>query len=230
MRSSHLARLRLRVLDRVAELAQVPNRIDPGASVSRLAWVRGSNIRGPVTVGDYARVFRADIAGTVTIGARSSLWGPGIYVHARADPVEIGSFCSIGRGVNIHGFGHDPTRISTYYIGRNVLGLPIESELATSGVTRIGHDVWIGADVHVLGGVTIGTGAVIGAGSVVSRDVPPYAIAVGAPATPVRYRFDEQTIERLLASDWWTWAGEEIQARAELFTAPLSDELMDRYL
>jgi virginiamycin A acetyltransferase len=230
MRSSLLPRLRLRLLDRVAELAEVPNRIDPQASVSRLAWIKGSNLRGPVSVGDHARVYRAELSGAIRIGASSSLWGPEIYVYARVDPVEIGNFCSIARDVSIHGFGHDASRISTHYIGRNVLGLAIDDEVATSGPTVVGHDVWVGAGVHVVGGVTIGTGAVIGAGSVVSRDVPPYAITVGAPAVPVRYRFDERTIERLLASQWWTWPHEEIRAKAELFTAPLSEHLMDKYL
>ena len=230
MRSSPLARLRLRLLDRAVEVVHAPNRIDPDASISGSAWVRGSNIRGPVLVGDYARIYRADISGPVSIGTRTSLWGPRIYAHARVDPLDIGSYCSIARDVSIHGFGHDSTRISSHYIGRNVLGLPIEDEVVTSGATRIGHDVWVGAGVHILGGVTIGTGAVIGAGSVVSRDVPPYAIAVGAPAAPIGYRFDEQMIERVLASEWWTWQPEEIHARAKLFTAPLTEELLDTYL
>jgi virginiamycin A acetyltransferase len=230
MRSSLLPRLRLRLLDRVADLAHAPNRIDPQASISPLAWIKASNIRGPVSVADHVRVYRAELSGAITIGASSSLWGPDIYVYTRMDPVEIGRFCSIARGVSIHGFGHDSTRISTHYVGRNILGLEIDDEVAADGPTVIGHDVWLGAGVHVLGGVTIGSGAVIGAGSVVSRDVPPYAIAVGAPAAQVRYRFDESTIERLLASQWWTWTHEEIKAKAELFTAPLSKELMDRYL
>ena len=52
----------------------------------------------------------------------------------------------------------------------------------------VGDDVWIGAMATVLPGVTIGTGAVIGGGAVVTRDVPPYAIAVGNPARVVGER------------------------------------------
>ncbi len=37
-------------------------------------------------------------------------------------------------------------------------------------------------------GVTIGRGAVIGAGAVVTKDIPPLAIAVGAPARVIGYR------------------------------------------
>jgi acetyltransferase-like isoleucine patch superfamily enzyme len=50
-------------------------------------------------------------------------------------------------------------------------------------------------------GVTIGTGAVIGMGSVVTKDVEPYSIVAGVPAREIRKRFDEQIIERLLASE-----------------------------
>lgn len=55
----------------------------------------------------------------------------------------------------------------------------------------IGNDVWIGARVIILPGVHIGDGAVIGAGSVVTKDVPPYGVAVGNPARVVRMRNEE---------------------------------------
>jgi carbonic anhydrase/acetyltransferase-like protein (isoleucine patch superfamily) len=44
---------------------------------------------------------------------------------------------------------------------------------------------------------------VIGAQSLVNKDIPPYAIAVGSPAKVVRYRFDPEVIDGLLASQWW---------------------------
>jgi virginiamycin A acetyltransferase len=228
MRSSVFGKLRLKLLDIVAERGR-PNRIDTAAQVPRSAHVTASELHGPVRVGEHARLHAVQLSGPITIGPGSSLWGPRVYVQARQHPVEIGNFCSIARDVSIHGYGHDHSRISTHYIGRNVLGLPIEDEIVSSGPTRIGHDVWIGAGVHVLAGVTIGTGAVVGSGSVVTRDIPPYAIAVGAPAAPVGYRFDEPLIERLLASEWWTWSREEIRSKAELFTRPLTPELLDKY-
>ena len=156
--------------------------------------------------------------------------GPNVYVAARGNPVSIGNFCSIARDVSLHGFGHDPSRISTSFIGRNIFDRPIQDDTVSAGPIHIGHDVWIGAGSHILPGVSVGTGAVIGAGSVVSRDLPPYAIAVGTPATIVRYRFDEKTIEHLLASEWWTWSRDEIRTKEALFTQPLTPALIDEYL
>ncbi|MFN8413205.1 MAG: acyltransferase [Anaerolineales bacterium] len=52
----------------------------------------------------------------------------------------------------------------------------------------IGDDVWLGGHVTITQGVKIGDGAVIGANAVVTRDIPPYAIAVGSPAKVLKYR------------------------------------------
>jgi hypothetical protein len=77
----------------------------------------------------------------------------------------------------------------------------------------IGSDVWIGAQVTIMAGVTIGHGAVIATGAVVTGDVPPYAIYGGVPAKLIKYRFDEDTIRRLLASEWWKMNPEQLWDR-----------------
>ena len=56
-------------------------------------------------------------------------------------------------------------------------------------------DNWIGATATILKGVTIGEGAVVAAGAVVTKDIPPYAVAMGVPAKVKRMRFDEETIK-----------------------------------
>ncbi|WP_304428446.1 acyltransferase [uncultured Duncaniella sp.] len=45
----------------------------------------------------------------------------------------------------------------------------------------------IGMRSIIMPGVTIGEGAIIGAGSLVSKDIPPYCIAVGRPAKPISF-------------------------------------------
>jgi virginiamycin A acetyltransferase len=74
----------------------------------------------------------------------------------------------------------------------------------------IGNDVWIGYQATILSGVTVGHGAIIGSKSVVASDVPPYSIVAGNPARIIRKRFDEETIEKLLALAWWDWDLEKI--------------------
>jgi acetyltransferase-like isoleucine patch superfamily enzyme len=92
--------------------------------------------------------------------------------------VSIGNDVYTGPMVQIVAVNHvydDPTR-------------PIREQGITAQGIVIEDDVWIGANVTVLDGVTIGRGSVIGAGAVVTDDIPPYSIAVGAPAKPVKDR------------------------------------------
>ncbi len=66
--------------------------------------------------------------------------------------------------------------------------VPIRSQGCTVSPVRIGNDVWIGFGVVITKGVTIGDGCVIGANSVVTRDIPPYSVAVGVPARVIKKR------------------------------------------
>ena len=124
------------------------------------------------------------------------------------DKLIIGKFCAIARGVEfvMNGANHMLDCMTTYpfEIVDEFKGLarPFANR-GNRGDTIIGNDVWIGQDATILPGVHIGDGEIIGANAVVAKDVPPYAIAVGNPATIKKFRFDEETIKLLLELKWW---------------------------
>ena len=140
--------------------------------------------------------------------------------NAHVANTTIGKFCSIGPNFCC-GLGVHPTNgISThpvFYRGEVVEYMPV----------TIGNDVFIGANVTVLDGVTIGDGAVIGAGSVVSKDIPPYAIAVGCPIEIKRRRLTEKQIAAMLRIQWWNWPEEKLRGVRNLFVN--IDEFIDKY-
>lgn len=130
--------------------------------------------------------------------------------NAQVANTTIGKFCSIGPNFCC-GLGIHPTNgISTH-------PLFYKGVVAEYKPVIIGNDVFIGANVTVLDGVTIGDGAVIGAGSVVSKDIPPYAIAVGCPIQIKRYRLTEKQIASMQRIQWWNWEEEQLQDVRKMF-------------
>jgi virginiamycin A acetyltransferase len=133
------------------------------------------------------------------------------------EPLRIGRYGSISSGLRFLDSTHPTHTLTSSAITfkpRNKLferwrTPALESFAAAFNVQggkpfpALGHDVWIGHGVTLAMGVTIGTGAVVASGSIVTRDVPPYAVVAGAPATVKKYRFAPALVERLLASRWW---------------------------
>ena len=134
------------------------------------------------------------------------------------DRLLIGKFCSIACGAKFlfNSANHALGSLSTYpfpifYDEWGLDGKNVADAWDNKGDITLGNDVWIGYEAVILAGVTIGDGAIIGARAVVTRDVPPYAIVGGVPARLIRRRFDEATIESLLALQWWDWEPERIR-------------------
>jgi len=106
-----------------------------------------------------------------------------------AGSLKIGDGALIGPRVIILGGDHETT-----VIGKRLY----ELKEGKNYPMTIGKDVWIGAGVIILKAVNIGEGAIIGAGSLVTRDIPPYTVAVGHPARPVKKRFSDDDLVRHL--------------------------------
>lgn len=61
-------------------------------------------------------------------------------------------------------------------------------------------------------GVTIGDGAVVAAGAIVTKDVPPYAVVAGVPATIKKMRLSPSESEKLIELKWWRFAPWDLQS------------------
>jgi len=134
------------------------------------------------------------------------------------DKLIIGKFCAIAKDVRfiMNGANHQTSGFSTYpfYIFGNGWETltPKDSERLSKGDTIVGDDVWIGYNSTIMPGVTIGSGAVIATQSVVTKNVPPYSVVGGNPASIIKYRFDQPTIDSLLLLKWWDWPADKITA------------------
>ncbi|MCP5509729.1 MAG: type B chloramphenicol O-acetyltransferase [Chlamydiales bacterium] len=127
------------------------------------------------------------------------------------DKLIIGNFCSIGSGASFIMAGNQGHRMDWvssfpfFYFEEEYREKAIDGYQG-AGDTEIGHDVWIGSEAMILPGIKIGHGALIGARAVVTKNVEPYAIVAGNPAKPIRQRFSEEQIQKLLEMEWWHWS------------------------
>lgn len=132
------------------------------------------------------------------------------------DRLIIGSFCSIGSGASFimaGNQGHRNDWVSTFpffYMKEEAAFAGAHDGYAPAGDTVVGSDVWIGSEAMIMAGVRIGHGAIIGSRSLVTKDVEPYTVVGGNPAKPIRKRFSDADIDRLLEMAWWDWPLEQI--------------------
>lgn len=136
----------------------------------------------------------------------------------------IGKFCSIAPDVKI-GLGIHPTNfVSTYpgFYSKNASGSYKFNYTYFKEYDEviIGNDVWIGSNVMISDGVKIGNGSIIAAGAVVTKDVEDYSIVGGVPAKLIKYRFDNNTVSKLLELKWWDWDRSKIYKNSNLFINP----------
>ena len=110
--------------------------------------------------------------GDVSIGANTLIGLSNTIIG----PVFIGDRVILAQNVVVSGLNHGYTEIST----------AIRDQPVTTAPIRIEEECWLGANVVVTAGVTIGKHSVVAAGSVVTKNIPPYSVAVGNPARIIK--------------------------------------------
>jgi acetyltransferase-like isoleucine patch superfamily enzyme len=168
------------------------------------------SIKGTVQIGSGCQIDEVSLSGKITIGNQTTINGPNTDIVSQVNEVVIGNFCSIARNVTFQEFNHDFSKMTSYFVNRNLKKIGMNTDIVSKGSITVGHDVWIGTQCVILSGSNIGTGAVIAANSVVTGNIPPYAIAAGSPAKVIKYRFNNITIKFLLESEWWNKSKDEV--------------------
>jgi len=179
-------------------------------------------------VGEWTEIGPGTHMSESTFGDYSYAAGEASIIYS-----DVGKFCSIASHVRINPGNHPTWRVTQHHMTyrRRMYGFG-EDDAAFFDWRRehrcvIGHDVWIGHGAIIMPGVNVGHGAVIGAGAVVTKDVEPYSIVVGVAAQPIRKRFSEDVIARLLNIAWWDWDRVTLEARFDDLFDP--DTFLEKY-
>jgi len=180
-----------------------------------------------ITVGDYT-MYNDFVNDPVGFERNNVLY----HYPINRDRLIIGKFCSIACGAKFlfNSANHTLSSLSTYPFPLffEEWGLEKKNVAASwdnKGDIVIGNDVWIGYEAVIMAGVTIGDGAIIGARAVVTKDVPPYMVAGGIPAKPIKKRYPEETIAALSELKWWDWPEERIAQNLHAIQAGKLNEL-----
>lgn len=149
----------------------------------------------------------------------SKAWEPAWPI----DQLRIGDFVCIGAEAVILLGGNHTHR--TDWFSLYPFAEFIVDAYVGKGDTIINDGAWIGMRAMIMPGVTIGEGAIIASGALVTKDVAPYTIVAGNPAVPIKTRFAEDIIRRLLALKIYDWPAEKFEALKPMLCASEIDKL-----
>ncbi len=128
---------------------------------------------------------------TVNNGVGDVIIGSGVRIgmsNVVIGPVQVGNNVIFAQNIVISGLNHGYEDINT----------PICKQPTSTAKIIVEDDSWIGANAVITAGVTIGKHSVIAAGAVVTKNIPPYSIAVGNPARVIKqYNFETREWTRV---------------------------------
>ncbi len=184
------------------------NTIYPLAGYERLCFLKNIIKNPNIIVGDYT--YYDDFEDVHNFEKNVKY-----HFDFTGDKLIIGKFCMIASDVKfiMNGANHLSDSVSAYPFA--IFGNGWERAMEgrsypNKGDLVIGNDVWIGYNATLMAGITVHDGAIIAANSTVTKDVEPYAIVGGNPASVIRKRFSVEKIRELLSIKWWDWDIEKI--------------------
>ena len=203
------------------------NKIYPRTGDKETIYLKNVITNPNIVVGDYT-MYNDFVNDPVLFEKNNVLY----HYPISHDKLIIGKFCSIACGAKFlfNSANHTLSSLSTYpfplfFEEWNLEKKDVTKSWDNKGNIIIGNDVWIGYEAVILAGVTIGDGAIIGTRAVVTKDVPPYTIVGGVPAKPIKKRFSEEIISKLLDIQWWNWSDEKIAKNIKAIQTGKIDEL-----
>ena len=130
----------------------------------------------------------ARILGDVTLG-RNAVVMFGVVIRAEADVVVVGEETNLQDNVVVHCDEGIPAHIGS--------SVTVGHAAVVHGAT-IGDHCLVGIGAKALNGAALGEGAWLAAGSVLTegKQIPPWTLAVGTPAKPVRELTKEEIVRQ----------------------------------
>jgi bifunctional UDP-N-acetylglucosamine pyrophosphorylase/glucosamine-1-phosphate N-acetyltransferase len=184
--------------------------IEPGVTLGQdtILWP-GTYLHGSTQIGEGCVIGPNTIVKDTIIGDNCTLLASVVEGALLEDHVEMGPYCHLRKGAHlckgVHMGNFGEVKNSTLgpgakmghfsYLGDTTVGAKANIGAGTITCnydgehkypTEIGEDAFIGSDTMLVAPVKVGAGAKTGAGAVVTKDIPPYTLAVGMPARAIR--------------------------------------------
>src|SRR6476469_2620075 len=129
------------------------------------------------TIEDFSTINNG--VGDVIIGNETRIGMGNVIIG----PVTIGNSVIFAQNIVMSGLNHSYEDVN----------IPIDKQKVTTAPIIVEDECWIGANAVITAGVTIGKHSVVAAGAVVTKDIPPFSVAVGNPARVIKqYDFDRK--------------------------------------